>query len=89
MVWLKAGGSAVGLHPPRDGGASGIAELADQVSEAAAEALWEAREPTNWPVCPDHTATHPLTPDVRGGLAVWTCPTSERTVASVGSLVGE
>ena len=62
-----------------------IAMMADQVQEWVIEELWPTA-PTNWPPCPDHPDTHPLTAKVAHGDAMWTCPADGSTVVAVGSL---
>ena len=62
-----------------------IAMMADQVQEWVIEELWPTA-PTNWPPCPDHPDTHPLTAKVAHGYAMWTCPADDSTVVAVGSL---
>jgi hypothetical protein len=42
--------------------------------------------PTNWPVCPRHSTTHPLTPIERDNAAVWLCPLDDVVIAPIGSL---
>jgi len=63
-----------------------IAAVADQVQEWAVEELCSIGQPTNWPQCPEHPHTHPLTPVVRGGEAVWMCPKTELVVGEIGGL---
>ena len=63
-----------------------IAMVADQVQEWVIEALW-ATAPTNWPPCPDHPGTHPLSANVANGAAVWTCPKDGSSFVAIGALV--
>ena len=60
--------------------------VADRVQEWVIEELW-GRAPTNWPPCPQHPDTHPLTPAATRGLAEWVCPTDGTAVVPVGDLV--
>lgn len=59
--------------------------VADRVQEWVIEELW-GRAPTNWPPCPQHPDTHPLTPVTTRSLAEWVCPTHGTAVAPVGGL---
>ncbi len=87
-LWLKDSDGTgqmimVGLGLSR---AEQLARLADQTQEWAVEALWAAGLSTNWPECPAHPRTHPLSADLDGNLAVWCCPGSGRTMALIGQL---
>jgi hypothetical protein len=62
-----------------------IAMMADQVQEWVIEELWPTA-PTNWPPCPDHPETHPLTAKVAHGGAMWTCPADGSPFVAVGAL---
>jgi hypothetical protein len=62
------------------------AMLADQVQEWLVEELCRTGRPTNWPRCPEHPHNHPLAAAVRGGEAVWACPTSGLSVSEIGRL---
>jgi hypothetical protein len=62
-----------------------IAMMADQVQEWVIEELWPTA-PTNWPPCPDHPGTHPLTAKVAKGVAMWTCPGDGSPFVAVGAL---
>ena len=63
-----------------------IASVADQVQEWAVEELCSLGRPTNWPPCPQHPGTHPLSPVVSGARAVWNCPKTGDVVAEIGQL---
>ena len=63
-----------------------IASVADQVQEWAVEELCSVGRPTNWPQCPHHPSSHPLSAVVRDGRAVWTCPATGRPVSEIGQL---
>jgi hypothetical protein len=62
-----------------------VADAADQVQQWAIEDRW-GRAPTNWPPCPRHPDSHPLTATVRDGKAVWTCPGDGTVTALLGGL---
>ncbi|MCU1430316.1 MAG: hypothetical protein JWL83_4316 [Actinomycetia bacterium] len=62
-----------------------VAAVADQVQEAAIEALWRAGLPVSWPPCLIHPDTHPLEPVV-AERAVWRCPQTGRSLSAIGSL---
>jgi len=85
------------LHSP-DGSGQGIsamageplaqrvASVADQVQEWAVEELCSVGQPTNWPPCPEHPRSHPLSAVVRDGRAVWACPRTGDVICNIGSL---
>lgn len=84
MLWSPDGsgtGVRVELLAPD---AERVAMVADQVHEWVIEELWGSA-PTNWPLCPTHPNTHPLSVSVRS-IAMWVCPADGTPVASVGSL---
>jgi hypothetical protein len=62
-----------------------VAMLADQVQEWAIEELW-GQAPTNWPPCPHHPTSHPMTVSTRDAAAAWVCPADETVIARVGEL---
>jgi hypothetical protein len=74
-------GSRAGIDPSLP-----LAELASQVHDWAVEDLWARRLPTNWPPCPLHPGTHPLTVAARGERVVWECLSGGGAIAEVGSL---
>lgn len=74
-------GTRVGIDP-----ALPLAELTSQVQDWAVEDLWARRLPTNWPPCPLHPDTHPLTVAAHGERVVWECPSGAEEIAEVGSL---
>jgi hypothetical protein len=63
-----------------------IAWVADQVQDWAVEELHRIGRPTNWPQCPQHPLSHPLSAEVREGRAVWTCPKTGHVVSEIGQL---
>ncbi|MEV4388525.1 hypothetical protein AB0J68_22880, partial [Micromonospora sp. NPDC049580] len=63
-----------------------LVTLAAQVQEWAIEALWSLGRATNWPPCPEHPVSHPLTAVVRTGRAIWVCPTLATEISEVGAL---
>jgi len=63
-----------------------IASVADQVQEWAVEELCSVGRPTNWPQCPDHPHSHPLSAVVQDGRAAWTCPATGRLASAIGQL---
>lgn len=75
MLW-EADGSGTGIYLG-DGWASeaeAVAELADQVQEAAIEALWSATGKGAWPACAEHPNGPPLFPGLHDGRASWFLP---------------
>jgi hypothetical protein len=63
-----------------------VASVADQVQEWVVEELCSVGRPTNWPPCPEHPRTHPLSAVVRDGRAVWACPKSGQLICEIGQL---
>lgn len=84
MFWGSDGsGSGVSvLHSDSPG--ERIADMADRVQEGAIEdQLWRTGA-TNWPPCPAHPRTHPLSAATVNDQAVWVCPTGRDVVARIG-----
>jgi hypothetical protein len=75
-IWVPVAGSA----------ADQVFWLAEQMVEWECEKLADAGRSPAWPPCPDHPGKHPLRPEVKGELAVWQCPKSERLVSEIGAL---
>ncbi|MEV6410958.1 hypothetical protein [Kribbella sp. NPDC051718] len=63
-----------------------LAHVADQIQEFVFEELARLGLPVTWPECPEHPASHPLTPVLTSGLPSWQCPRSGDTVAPIGQL---
>ncbi|HEY6481075.1 MAG TPA: hypothetical protein VIZ00_13665 [Streptosporangiaceae bacterium] len=63
-----------------------IASVADQVQEWAVEELCSVGRATNWPPCPQHPGSHPLSPVAQGSQAVWTCPATGLAISEIGQL---
>ncbi|WKX69773.1 hypothetical protein [Streptomyces sp. XD-27] len=78
-------GTGIGLWLGRNH-AERIAHIADQIQDWAVEALCAALKPAVWPECPTHPDSHPLQPEVKGGIAVWSCPHTRQTVSLIGEL---
>jgi hypothetical protein len=66
--------------------AEAVAEVADQVQEAALEAVWGFTGRGCWPACPDHPDGRPLGPGLHERSAAWICPTDGRVIAQIGFL---
>ena len=82
FIWLYGvDGARTGVDP-----ALPFLEFASQVHDWAVEDLWARRLPTNWPPCPLHPDTHPLTVAAHGERVVWQCLSSGEEIAEVGSL---
>jgi hypothetical protein len=47
--------------------------IADQIQEYVIDDQLQGTDRTNWPPCPLHPRTHPLTPVAVGEQAAWTC----------------
>lgn len=60
--------------------------LADQIQEAAVEALPSMGRAAVWPECPDHPNGHPLQAIVFDAAAVWTCPRTGHHISEIGRL---
>ncbi|GAA3597380.1 hypothetical protein [Kribbella ginsengisoli] len=63
-----------------------LVHVADQVQEFVFEELARLELPVTWPECPEHPASHPLTPVLTSGPPSWQCPKSGDTVAPIGRL---
>jgi hypothetical protein len=97
-AWSDAPGTASAFLHAADGSGTGIfiesgkpkyaqvAALADQTQDWAVEALWSLRRPTNWPPCPHHPGSHPLTAAESAGRALWICPADRTEVSEIGAL---
>lgn len=59
--------------------------LADEFQDHEVQALWFAGRPAVWPHCPRHPNTHPLSPRLYDGAAVWVCGESD-VIAPIGEL---
>jgi hypothetical protein len=96
--WSSFEGQATAMLYSRDGSGQGIsamtgeplperiASVTDQVQDWAVEELGSIGSPTNWPQCPQHPDSHPLSPVVRQGRAVWNCPKTGHVVSEIGQL---
>ena len=85
MLW-SSDGSAMGVAVVRASTeAERIACAADMVQEWAIEELWGHRS-TNWPPCPRHPETHPMSATRRDDVALWICPVDRKPIAAIGSL---
>lgn len=83
----SADGSGQGISArPADALAERIASVADQVQEWVVEELCSIARPTNWPQCPQHPHSHPLTAVEQGGRAVWACPKTAGVICAIGQL---
>lgn len=86
MTWWPDG-SGTGVYIlATESPAQHVAMLADQVQDAAVEALPDMGHPAVWPECPDHRNGHPLHASCFDGTAVWTCPRTGRQIAEIGRL---
>jgi ABC-type uncharacterized transport system ATPase subunit len=63
-----------------------LADIAQQLQEWELEELAAAGRPATWPECPKHPDSHPLSPRVRDGVAVWSCPRTGRTEYAIGGV---
>jgi hypothetical protein len=85
MLWSQDGGGSGIWIRLTDGAPDRIAHAADQVQEWAIEELWRSSA-TNWPACPQHPVTHPLSATVSDGVPSWVCPVDGTPVAVIGAL---
>jgi hypothetical protein len=86
VVVLEPSGSGTGVYLSEDEPVAQIADAAEQVQEIVIEALWHARRPVSWPMCPEHPTTHPLAVDIVEQRVVWSCPVTKTAFAEVGKL---
>ena len=85
MLWSRDG-SGMGVQVDlTDSGPDRVARVADQVQEWVIEELWR-HAATNWPVCPHHPATHPLSAATPDGVATWVCPLDGARFSAIGAL---
>lgn len=85
MLWGRDGtGMGVSVDPAEPQ-VDRVARVADQVQEWVIEERW-GNAATNWPPCPRHPQTHPLTAAVVGDVATWTCPADGMPISPVGQL---
>jgi hypothetical protein len=63
-----------------------LADIADQFQEWEVEELAAAGRPATWPECPEHPKSHPLSPQVRDGAAVWSCPRNGHVEYPIGGM---
>jgi hypothetical protein len=80
ILW-GSDGSGAGIDPGLP-----LVEIASRVQDWAVEELSSRALPTNWPPCPLHPTTHPLTAASIGARAVWQCPATAAEIAVIGSL---
>lgn len=85
MLW-SPDGSGTGVRVDVDAAeAERVAMVADQVQEWVIEELW-GQAATNWPPCPNHPHSHPLSVSTRDDVAFWVCPRDGMAFAPLGSL---
>lgn len=65
-----------------------LVHIADQVQEFVFEELARLGLSATWPECPEHPASHPLTPVLAASGPCWQCPKSGDTVGTIGELQG-
>lgn len=87
-VWLLAGRRwRTGVLAPVDmGEPERLVHVAEQVQEFVFEELARLELPVTWPECPEHPASHPLTPALASSGPCWQCPKSGDTVSQIGEL---
>ncbi|NEA34297.1 hypothetical protein [Streptomyces sp. SID13031] len=74
------------LAPVEMADAERLVHVADQVQEFVFEELARLELPATWPECPEHPASHPLTPVLAPGGPCWQCPKSGDAVSRIGEL---
>ena len=78
-IWILLGGSP----------ADQVTDLAEQFQNWAADQLYDAGRPPEWPLCPAHPAgPHRLSPEVRDGTAVWVCAGNNQVICEIGAFAG-
>ncbi|HZX05132.1 hypothetical protein [Kribbella sp.] len=87
-LWLVSGDkSRTGLLVPCDfSQPERVIHVADQLQDFIHEELCRLGLPATWPECPEHPASHPLTPALPAGRPAWQCPKSGHTVGAIGGL---
>lgn len=86
MLW-DPDGSGTGVSVMRnDSKAQRIVAAADQLQEAAIDALRSFGRATAWPPCPQHPGGHPLRAALHDGKPSWVCPALGEPVAKIGGL---
>ncbi|MDX6263026.1 MAG: hypothetical protein QOH84_4714 [Kribbellaceae bacterium] len=63
-----------------------LVHVADQIQDFVHEELGRLELPATWPECPEHPASHPLTPELTSSGPSWVCPKSTHTIAPIGEL---
>jgi hypothetical protein len=88
QAWIELSGpTGCGIYMLlRHSAAERVANLADQIQEWEVEELCAAGRPATWPQCPIHPDSHPLSPAVHDGSAVWRCPRSGDVICPIGTL---
>jgi hypothetical protein len=87
-LWMLSGRrDRTGLLAPLDLPApERLVHIADQIQEFVSEELGRLELPATWPECPEHPASHPLTPELTSSGPAWVCPKSADTIAPIGEL---
>jgi hypothetical protein len=78
-------GSALGFGAHTHS-AEWLAATADQLQDIVIDARRSVGLPVTWPECPSHPATHPLSPVVDAGGAVWVCRQGGNVRIPIGTL---
>jgi hypothetical protein len=63
-----------------------LVDIADQFQEWEVEELAAEGRSATWPECPEHPKSHPLSPQVRDGAAVWSCPRNGHVEYPIGGM---
>jgi hypothetical protein len=63
-----------------------LVDIADQFQEWEVEELAAAGRSATWPECPEHPKSHPLSPQLRDGAAVWSCPRNGHVEYPIGGM---
>ena len=66
--------------------ANRVAQAADGTQQWVIETLWSERRPTNWPVCPAHPDTHPMSAVLLRKQPTWQCPELRDVHIPIGAL---
>ncbi|WP_328989548.1 hypothetical protein OG394_25260 [Kribbella sp. NBC_01245] len=87
MWLLSTGDTRTGLLAPLDmEEPERLVHIADQVQEFVHEELGRLGLPATWPECPEHPASHPLTPTLTENGPCWLCPKSGAAISPIGEL---
>lgn len=84
---FRADGSGQGVGVlRRTTPANRVVQAAEGTQEWVIETLWSERRSTNWPICPAHPDTHPMSAVLLGNRPTWRCPRLPGVHVPIGAL---